>query len=153
MQFGKYAYSCSCWELYEDTTPLVFLLLHSHKQVWKSIMVIELKRDWINRRLKGWCTNFSTPEFMLYSWYFFCHFSFLHRWSWWSSSLEQVLQGECWARCRLCCAVHSYKLQNFTLCVCVYMLTFAFQNENAWLWIDGILDLIKKHLVDLWRDG
>ncbi|KAI4805488.1 hypothetical protein KUCAC02_010100 [Chaenocephalus aceratus] len=27
------------------------------------------------------------------------------------------------------------------------------KNENAWLWIDGILDLIKKHLVDLWRDG
>lgn len=27
------------------------------------------------------------------------------------------------------------------------------QNENAWIWIDGILDLIKKHLVDLWRDG
>uniref|UniRef100_A0A8D0CX15 Signal transducer and activator of transcription 1b n=1 Tax=Sander lucioperca TaxID=283035 RepID=A0A8D0CX15_SANLU len=26
-------------------------------------------------------------------------------------------------------------------------------NENAWIWIDGILDLIKKHLVDLWRDG
>ncbi|XP_078119247.1 signal transducer and activator of transcription 1-alpha/beta-like [Sander vitreus] len=27
------------------------------------------------------------------------------------------------------------------------------KNENAWIWIDGILDLIKKHLVDLWRDG
>ncbi|KAK5890800.1 hypothetical protein CesoFtcFv8_014286 [Champsocephalus esox] len=27
------------------------------------------------------------------------------------------------------------------------------KNENAWLWIDGILDLIKKHLVDLWQDG
>uniref|UniRef100_A0A3Q0RDF8 Signal transducer and activator of transcription 1b n=1 Tax=Amphilophus citrinellus TaxID=61819 RepID=A0A3Q0RDF8_AMPCI len=26
-------------------------------------------------------------------------------------------------------------------------------NENTWIWIDGILDLIKKHLVDLWRDG
>ncbi|XP_073329810.1 signal transducer and activator of transcription 1-alpha/beta-like [Pagrus major] len=27
------------------------------------------------------------------------------------------------------------------------------KNENAWTWIDGILDLIKKHLLDLWRDG
>ncbi|XP_029315529.1 signal transducer and activator of transcription 1-alpha/beta-like [Cottoperca gobio] len=27
------------------------------------------------------------------------------------------------------------------------------KNENIWIWIDGILDLIKKHLVDLWRDG
>nr|ARR97140.1 signal transducer and activator of transcription 1-like protein [Oplegnathus fasciatus] len=27
------------------------------------------------------------------------------------------------------------------------------KNEGAWIWIDGILDLIKKHLVDLWRDG
>ncbi|TDH07208.1 hypothetical protein EPR50_G00121170 [Perca flavescens] len=27
------------------------------------------------------------------------------------------------------------------------------KNENAWIWIDGILDLIEKHLVDLWRDG
>ncbi|XP_030283751.1 signal transducer and activator of transcription 1-alpha/beta-like [Sparus aurata] len=27
------------------------------------------------------------------------------------------------------------------------------KNESAWTWIDGILDLIKKHLVDLWRDG
>ncbi|XP_068429258.1 signal transducer and activator of transcription 1-alpha/beta-like [Clinocottus analis] len=27
------------------------------------------------------------------------------------------------------------------------------KNENAWIWIDGILDLIKRHLVDLWRDG
>uniref|UniRef100_A0A3Q1FAF8 Signal transducer and activator of transcription 1b n=1 Tax=Acanthochromis polyacanthus TaxID=80966 RepID=A0A3Q1FAF8_9TELE len=26
-------------------------------------------------------------------------------------------------------------------------------NESPWIWIDGILDLIKKHLVDLWRDG
>ncbi|TMS06420.1 Signal transducer and activator of transcription 4 [Larimichthys crocea] len=25
--------------------------------------------------------------------------------------------------------------------------------ESAWIWIDGILDLIKKHLVDLWREG
>ncbi|KAM9363983.1 signal transducer and activator of transcription 1-like [Pholidichthys leucotaenia] len=25
--------------------------------------------------------------------------------------------------------------------------------ESAWTWIDGILDLIKKHLVDFWRDG
>uniref|UniRef100_A0A3Q3XGW6 SH2 domain-containing protein n=1 Tax=Mola mola TaxID=94237 RepID=A0A3Q3XGW6_MOLML len=24
---------------------------------------------------------------------------------------------------------------------------------SAWIWIDGILDLIKKHLVDLWRHG
>ncbi|KAF3842771.1 hypothetical protein F7725_001620 [Dissostichus mawsoni] len=34
----------------------------------------------------------------------------------------------------------------------VYWSKFS-KNENAWLWIDGILDLIKKHLVDLWRDG
>ncbi|XP_047456341.1 signal transducer and activator of transcription 1-alpha/beta-like isoform X2 [Mugil cephalus] len=27
------------------------------------------------------------------------------------------------------------------------------KNECAWIWIDGILDLIKKYLVDLWRDG
>uniref|UniRef100_A0A3B4ZGZ9 SH2 domain-containing protein n=1 Tax=Stegastes partitus TaxID=144197 RepID=A0A3B4ZGZ9_9TELE len=27
------------------------------------------------------------------------------------------------------------------------------QNESTWVWIDGILDLIKKYLVDLWRDG
>ncbi|KAM9347682.1 uncharacterized protein ABDE67_011946 [Symphorus nematophorus] len=27
------------------------------------------------------------------------------------------------------------------------------KNESAWIWIDGILDLIKRHLVDLWRDG
>nr|WKF45145.1 signal transducer and activator of transcription 1-like protein [Epinephelus akaara] len=34
----------------------------------------------------------------------------------------------------------------------VYWSKFS-KNENAWIWIDGILDLIKKHLVDLWRDG
>ncbi|XP_038575494.1 signal transducer and activator of transcription 1-alpha/beta-like [Micropterus salmoides] len=27
------------------------------------------------------------------------------------------------------------------------------KNESAWIWIDGILNLIKRHLVDLWRDG
>ncbi|XP_029385641.1 signal transducer and activator of transcription 1-alpha/beta-like isoform X2 [Echeneis naucrates] len=27
------------------------------------------------------------------------------------------------------------------------------KNESAWIWIDGILDLIKKHLVDLWQEG
>uniref|UniRef100_A0A7N8XF71 Signal transducer and activator of transcription n=1 Tax=Mastacembelus armatus TaxID=205130 RepID=A0A7N8XF71_9TELE len=27
------------------------------------------------------------------------------------------------------------------------------KNESSWMWIDGILDLIKKYLVDLWRDG
>ncbi|KAM3607404.1 uncharacterized protein V6R79_007257 [Siganus canaliculatus] len=27
------------------------------------------------------------------------------------------------------------------------------KNDNGWIWIDGILDLIKKHLVDLWRAG
>ncbi|XP_019955224.2 signal transducer and activator of transcription 1-like [Paralichthys olivaceus] len=27
-----------------------------------------------------------------------------------------------------------------------------FKNENTWIWIDGILDLIKKHLVELWRE-
>nr|XP_046259973.1 signal transducer and activator of transcription 1-alpha/beta-like isoform X2 [Scatophagus argus] len=27
------------------------------------------------------------------------------------------------------------------------------KNDGAWIWIDGILDLIRKHLVDLWRDG
>ncbi|XP_075886531.1 signal transducer and activator of transcription 4 [Nelusetta ayraudi] len=25
--------------------------------------------------------------------------------------------------------------------------------DSAWFWIDGILDLIKKYLLDLWRDG
>ncbi|XP_059198640.1 signal transducer and activator of transcription 1-alpha/beta-like isoform X2 [Centropristis striata] len=34
----------------------------------------------------------------------------------------------------------------------VYWSNFS-KNDNGWLWIDGILDLIKKHLVDLWRDG
>ncbi|XP_035460423.1 signal transducer and activator of transcription 1-alpha/beta isoform X1 [Scophthalmus maximus] len=28
-----------------------------------------------------------------------------------------------------------------------------FKSESAWIWIEGILDLIKRHLVDLWRDG
>lgn len=27
------------------------------------------------------------------------------------------------------------------------------KDESVWLWIDGILDLIKKYLVDIWRDG
>ncbi|XP_041805993.1 signal transducer and activator of transcription 1-alpha/beta-like [Chelmon rostratus] len=27
------------------------------------------------------------------------------------------------------------------------------KNESVWIWIDGILDLIKKYLVDLWREG
>ncbi|KAF7655819.1 hypothetical protein LDENG_00049430 [Lucifuga dentata] len=27
------------------------------------------------------------------------------------------------------------------------------KNESAWIWIDGILDLIKKYLVDLWQKG
>ncbi|XP_071384508.1 signal transducer and activator of transcription 1-alpha/beta-like [Centroberyx affinis] len=27
------------------------------------------------------------------------------------------------------------------------------KNDGAWIWIDGILDLIKKHLLNLWRDG
>ncbi|XP_071337338.1 signal transducer and activator of transcription 1-alpha/beta-like [Trachinotus anak] len=27
------------------------------------------------------------------------------------------------------------------------------KNESAWIWIDGVLNLIKRHLVDLWRDG
>ncbi|XP_070694438.1 signal transducer and activator of transcription 4 [Pempheris klunzingeri] len=27
------------------------------------------------------------------------------------------------------------------------------KNESAWIWIDGILDLIKKHLANLWQDG
>ncbi|XP_019728372.1 signal transducer and activator of transcription 1-like [Hippocampus comes] len=27
------------------------------------------------------------------------------------------------------------------------------KNVNVWLWLSGILDLIKKHLADLWRDG
>lgn len=34
----------------------------------------------------------------------------------------------------------------------VFWSSFS-KNENAWIWIDGILDLIKKHLVDLWHDG
>uniref|UniRef100_A0A3Q0RGJ0 Signal transducer and activator of transcription 1b n=1 Tax=Amphilophus citrinellus TaxID=61819 RepID=A0A3Q0RGJ0_AMPCI len=35
----------------------------------------------------------------------------------------------------------------------VVPILFGMLNENTWIWIDGILDLIKKHLVDLWRDG
>lgn len=27
------------------------------------------------------------------------------------------------------------------------------QSEGVWVWIDGIVDLIRKHLVDLWREG
>ncbi|XP_051937891.1 signal transducer and activator of transcription 1-alpha/beta-like [Hippocampus zosterae] len=27
------------------------------------------------------------------------------------------------------------------------------KNVNVWVWLYGILDLIKKHLADLWRDG
>ncbi|XP_021165429.2 signal transducer and activator of transcription 1 isoform X1 [Fundulus heteroclitus] len=27
------------------------------------------------------------------------------------------------------------------------------KDESVWMWIDGILDLIKKHLADLWQDG
>ncbi|XP_070831734.1 signal transducer and activator of transcription 1-alpha/beta-like [Chaetodon trifascialis] len=27
------------------------------------------------------------------------------------------------------------------------------KNESVWIWIEGILDLIKKYLVDLWREG
>ncbi|XP_022595920.1 signal transducer and activator of transcription 1-alpha/beta-like isoform X1 [Seriola dumerili] len=27
------------------------------------------------------------------------------------------------------------------------------KNECAWIWINGILDLIKRHLVDLWQNG
>ncbi|KAK2839468.1 hypothetical protein Q5P01_013208 [Channa striata] len=34
----------------------------------------------------------------------------------------------------------------------IHWSTFS-KTESAWMWIDGILDLIKRHLVDLWRDG
>ncbi|XP_072252610.1 signal transducer and activator of transcription 1b [Leuresthes tenuis] len=34
----------------------------------------------------------------------------------------------------------------------VYWRKFS-KDVTAWIWIDGILDLIRKHLVDLWRDG
>ncbi|KAM4558661.1 signal transducer and activator of transcription 1-like isoform 2-T2 [Odontesthes bonariensis] len=34
----------------------------------------------------------------------------------------------------------------------VYWRKFS-KDEGAWIWIDGVLDLIRKHLVDLWRDG
>lgn len=27
------------------------------------------------------------------------------------------------------------------------------KNESGWIWIDGFLDLIKNHLVDLWKNG
>ncbi|KAM6934521.1 signal transducer and activator of transcription 1-alpha/beta-like [Xenentodon cancila] len=27
------------------------------------------------------------------------------------------------------------------------------KDESTWIWIDAILDLIRKHLADLWRDG
>ncbi|XP_077436074.1 signal transducer and activator of transcription 4 [Vanacampus margaritifer] len=29
----------------------------------------------------------------------------------------------------------------------------SFSKGNVWLWLNGILNLIKKHLVELWRDG
>ncbi|XP_008293306.1 signal transducer and activator of transcription 1-alpha/beta [Stegastes partitus] len=35
----------------------------------------------------------------------------------------------------------------------VHWSKFSSKNESTWVWIDGILDLIKKYLVDLWRDG
>uniref|UniRef100_A0AAQ5ZT80 SH2 domain-containing protein n=1 Tax=Amphiprion ocellaris TaxID=80972 RepID=A0AAQ5ZT80_AMPOC len=35
----------------------------------------------------------------------------------------------------------------------VHWSKFSSKNGSPWIWIDGILDLIKKHLVDLWRDG
>ncbi|KAM3862162.1 signal transducer and activator of transcription 1-alpha/beta-like [Diretmus argenteus] len=28
-----------------------------------------------------------------------------------------------------------------------------YKNDGVWIWIEGILDLIKKHLLDLWNDG
>ncbi|XP_077393748.1 signal transducer and activator of transcription 4 [Festucalex cinctus] len=34
----------------------------------------------------------------------------------------------------------------------VHWNSFA-KRGNVWLWLHGILDLIKKHLLDLWRDG
>lgn len=34
----------------------------------------------------------------------------------------------------------------------VYWKKFA-KNDGPWIWIDGILDLIQKHLKDIWRDG
>lgn len=34
----------------------------------------------------------------------------------------------------------------------VYWNKFA-KNDGPWIWIDGILDLIQKHLKEIWRDG
>ncbi|XP_040004701.1 signal transducer and activator of transcription 1-alpha/beta-like [Xiphias gladius] len=34
----------------------------------------------------------------------------------------------------------------------IHWIQFS-KNESAWIWIDRILDLITRHLVDLWRDG
>ncbi|XP_034550267.1 signal transducer and activator of transcription 1-alpha/beta-like isoform X2 [Notolabrus celidotus] len=35
----------------------------------------------------------------------------------------------------------------------VHWKDFSKIESSAWFWIDGILDLIRKHLLDLWRDG
>uniref|UniRef100_A0A8D3CR57 Signal transducer and activator of transcription 1b n=1 Tax=Scophthalmus maximus TaxID=52904 RepID=A0A8D3CR57_SCOMX len=35
----------------------------------------------------------------------------------------------------------------------IHWSQFKVCSESAWIWIEGILDLIKRHLVDLWRDG
>uniref|UniRef100_UPI0037E7FF48 signal transducer and activator of transcription 1-alpha/beta-like isoform X2 n=1 Tax=Semicossyphus pulcher TaxID=241346 RepID=UPI0037E7FF48 len=35
----------------------------------------------------------------------------------------------------------------------VHWKEFSKIETSAWFWIDGILDLIKRHLLDLWRDG
>ncbi|XP_034041985.1 LOW QUALITY PROTEIN: signal transducer and activator of transcription 1-like [Thalassophryne amazonica] len=35
----------------------------------------------------------------------------------------------------------------------VHWKTFSSPNGSAWIWLEGILDLIEKSLVDLWKDG
>ncbi|CAJ1078701.1 signal transducer and activator of transcription 1-alpha/beta-like isoform X1 [Xyrichtys novacula] len=35
----------------------------------------------------------------------------------------------------------------------VHWKDFSKIETSAWYWIDGILDLIRKHLMDIWRDG
>lgn len=49
-----------------------------------------------------------------------------------------------------------YTILTTLVCLCHHVESFfslCEQKDNHWIWIDGILDLIKKHLVDIWRDG
>ena len=63
--------------------------------------------------------------------------------------LEQVLQGQPQSS--------EYTRGFVKLCFKhVYFVQQQSANEKAfpfWLWIEGILDLIKRHLLSLWNDG